>query len=119
MRLVYQVIRNDQERLSSLNISNNDGHNAHHRRTVTPTPGRLATALTIVEYTAYKSIGPSDCIQFLMNCQGTNAVARACAINNKLVSWIKKSVLQASRLEKRVENLKFLINTAEVSGAKY
>ncbi|KAH8108481.1 ras guanine nucleotide exchange factor domain-containing protein [Phellopilus nigrolimitatus] len=81
-------------------------------------PMDLAIALTVLEGSKYKSITATDCVSYLLHKDGppklfeTNKVAEARATNNKIVNWVKKSVIKSDRMENRGDTLRFFVNTA-------
>jgi len=78
------------------------------------TPRDLAIALTLLEGDKYKAIVPSDYIAHLRRHSGFNSVEAACLVNNKIVLWVKRSVLHYDTAELRTQVLKFFLNTAQV-----
>jgi len=78
------------------------------------TPCDLAIALTLLEGDKYKAIVPSDYIAHLRRHSGFNSVEAACSVNNKIVLWVKQSVLHYDKAELRTQVLKFFLNTAQV-----
>ncbi|KAJ6547312.1 ras guanine nucleotide exchange factor domain-containing protein [Mycena capillaripes] len=81
-------------------------------RTADILPRDLAIALTMLEGDNYWSILPDDYLSHLRKMEGPNNVDAASNENNKVVLWVKKSVLTPSRVETRAEVLKFFVNTA-------
>ncbi|KAJ3507608.1 hypothetical protein NLJ89_g6206 [Agrocybe chaxingu] len=75
-------------------------------------PQDLAIALTLLEGDKYKALLPSDYIAHLGQHQGYNNVKAAYTTNNKIITWVKDSVLHYDSVEKRADVLKFFINTA-------
>ncbi|CAA7267623.1 unnamed protein product [Cyclocybe aegerita] len=75
-------------------------------------PQDLAIALTLLEGDKYKALLPSDYIAHLGQHQGYNNVKAAYTTNNKIIAWVKDSVLHYDSVEKRADVLKFFINTA-------
>jgi hypothetical protein len=82
-------------------------------------PHDLAIALTLLEGDKYKSILPIDYIAHLRQHPGPNNVESACAVNNKIGYWVKKSILHYNQPEKRGKVLKFFVNTAQVNLIHY
>lgn len=76
------------------------------------TPRDLAIALTLLEGDKYKAIVPCDYIAHLRRHAGFNSVEVACSVNNKIVLWVKQSVLHYDTAELRTQVLKFFLNTA-------
>ncbi|KAI5124038.1 hypothetical protein M0805_003867 [Coniferiporia weirii] len=87
-------------------------------RTSDISPLDLAVALSELEGEKYKAITATDCISYLLHKDGpsnvaeANLVAEARATNNKIVSWVKKSVIKSDRMENRGDTLRFFVNTA-------
>lgn len=77
-------------------------------------PRDLAIALTLLEGDKYKAIVPSDYIAHLRRHSGFNSVEVACSVNNKIILWVKQSVLHYETAELRTSVLKFFLNTAHV-----
>lgn len=77
-------------------------------------PTALAIALTVLEGGKYKAITATDCISHLLGGDGVNNVAEARATNNKIVNWVKKSIIRSDRMENRGDTLRFFVNTAAV-----
>ncbi|KAF8964650.1 ras guanine nucleotide exchange factor domain-containing protein [Flammula alnicola] len=76
-------------------------------------PNDLAIALTLHEGDKYKVLVPSDYIAHLRRHPGYNAVEGAYTTNNKIVFWVKDSILHYDGVEQRTEVLKFFIHTAQ------
>ncbi|KAJ6455838.1 ras guanine nucleotide exchange factor domain-containing protein [Mycena sanguinolenta] len=81
-------------------------------RTADILPRDLAIALALLEGDNYWSILPSDYFTHIRKAEGPNSVEVASNDNNKLVLWVKKSILSPSRVETRAEVFKFFVNTA-------
>lgn len=77
-------------------------------------PDDLAIALTLLEGGRYRNIAPADYIAHLKRHSGPNNVEAAYVTNNKIVLWVKQSILHYDEVEFRGDVLKFLINTADV-----
>lgn len=60
----------------------------------------------------YREILPADYISHLRRMEGPNNVDAARLENNRIVFWVKKSVLTPSRVETRADVFKFFVNTA-------
>jgi len=78
-------------------------------------PNELAIALALLEGDKYKALVPSDYIAHLRRHAGRNNVEGAYTANNKIIFWVKESVLHYDSVEKRADVLKFFIHTAQVS----
>ncbi|TFK42874.1 ras guanine nucleotide exchange factor domain-containing protein [Crucibulum laeve] len=75
-------------------------------------PHGLAIGLTLLEGDKYKNILPSDYIAHLRRLTIPNNVEAAYLTNNKIVLWVKQSVLHYEEVENRTQVLSFFINTA-------
>ena len=78
-------------------------------------PIELANALALLEGDKYKVIVPFDYIAHLKKHPGRNNIEGAYTTNNKIIFWIKDSVLRNDTVEKRVSVLNLFIDTAQVS----
>ncbi|KAG5645835.1 hypothetical protein DXG03_005176 [Asterophora parasitica] len=81
-------------------------------RTSEMMPHDLAIALTLLEGDKYKAILPTDYIAHLRKQNRPNNVEAAYQINNKIVLWVKQSVLHYDSIASRAQVLKFFVNTA-------
>ncbi|KAF8061461.1 hypothetical protein FPV67DRAFT_1509075 [Lyophyllum atratum] len=81
-------------------------------RTSEMMPQDLAIALTLLEGDKYKAILPTDYIAHLRKQHRPNNVEAACLTNNKIVLWVKQSVLHYDAIGLRAQVLKFFVNTA-------
>lgn len=83
-------------------------------------PRALAVALIILEGERYNSITPTDCVSELLsgkgstNPTGSNQIDEARATHNKIVNWVKASIVKSSKKDKRADTLGFFIKTAIV-----
>ncbi|KAF8892698.1 ras guanine nucleotide exchange factor domain-containing protein [Infundibulicybe gibba] len=75
-------------------------------------PRDLAIALALLEGDKYRAILPTDYIAHLKRYPGINGVEVACQTNNKIILWVKQSVLHYDEIDSRVQVLKFFINAA-------
>jgi son of sevenless-like protein len=76
-------------------------------------PNELAIALALLEGDKYKVLVPSDYIAHLRRHAGHNNVEGAYTTHNKIIFWVKDSVLHYDTVEKRADVLKFFIHTAQ------
>lgn len=86
-------------------------------RMLTPdniTPHGLAVAMSLLEGDKFKLITPSDYLAHLCNHSGSTNVDAAHAVNEKIVIWVKQSLVHYEALNPRVSVFKFFINTASV-----
>ncbi|KAF7359517.1 Serine/threonine-protein kinase STY17 [Mycena sanguinolenta] len=81
-------------------------------RTADILPRDLAIALTLLEGDNYWSILPCDYFNHIRKAEGSNRVEVASSSNNKLILWVKKSILSPSQVETRAEVFKFFLNAA-------
>ncbi|KAJ7172716.1 ras guanine nucleotide exchange factor domain-containing protein [Mycena filopes] len=82
-------------------------------RTADILPRDLAIALTLLEGDSYWSILPADYLAHLgRGTEGSDKVNATSNNNNKVILWVKKSIVTPSRAEARAEVFKFFINTA-------
>ncbi|RDB23999.1 Serine/threonine-protein kinase STY17 [Hypsizygus marmoreus] len=81
-------------------------------RTSEMLPHDLAIALTLLEGDKYKAILPTDYIAHLRKQVRPNNVEAAYLANNKIVLWVKQSVLHYDAIDSRAQVLKFFVNTA-------
>ena len=68
------------------------------------TPLELAVALALLEGDKYTAIAPFDYIANLRGHAGYNNVEGAYATNNKIIFWVKDSVLHFDTVEKRAND---------------
>jgi len=80
-------------------------------------PYDLAIALTLLEGDTYKSLTPSDYIAHIGRHPGYNNIESVYTINNKIIHWVKESILHYDSVEHRADVLKFFIHTAIVSSS--
>ena len=78
-------------------------------------PHHLAIALTLLEGDKYKAIVPSDYVAHFGKHSGSNGVKVACSVNNKIILWVKQSVLLYETAQSRAQRIEFFLNTAQVS----
>lgn len=83
-------------------------------RTAEMLPRDLAIAMTLLEGDKYKNILPTDYIAHLNKQARPNNVEAAYLVNNKIVLWVKQSVLHYDTIDSRAQVLKFFVNTALV-----
>ncbi|KAG6909463.1 hypothetical protein DXG01_000448 [Tephrocybe rancida] len=81
-------------------------------RTSEITPNDLAVALTLLEGDRYRAILPTDYIAHLSKQPRSNNVQAAYLTNNKIVLWVKQSLLHYDTIDARAQVLKFFVNTA-------
>ncbi|KAG6861734.1 hypothetical protein C0995_012738 [Termitomyces sp. Mi166 len=81
-------------------------------RTSEMTPNDLAIALTLLEGDRYSAILPADYIAHLSRRTRSHSVEAAYLTNNKIVLWVKQSVLHYDTIDSRAQVFKFFVNTA-------
>ncbi|KIM42498.1 hypothetical protein M413DRAFT_444900, partial [Hebeloma cylindrosporum] len=75
-------------------------------------PYDLSIALALMEGDTYRLLRPPNYLAFLRKHPGHNPIEDVYNINNKIVLWVKRSILHYEETEKRAEVLKFFINAA-------
>jgi len=97
------------------------GANPHYRQFPVPKlqapqikPYDIAIALTLMEGDKYSVLTPPDYLAFLTKYLGHNPIEDFYNTNNKIIIWIKSSILHYEETERRSEVLKFFINAALV-----
>lgn len=76
-------------------------------------PRDLAIGLTLMEGDLYNAISPTDYLLHLRRRPVLN-VDTASVVNNKIILWVKKSILHYDKLENRADVMRFFVNTAQV-----
>jgi son of sevenless-like protein len=79
------------------------------------TPQGLALALTLLEGDKYKAILPCDYLANQCRRSGFNGVDDAASTNNRIIEWIKQSLLHWDALQQRAGVVKFYLSTAQVN----
>ncbi|RXW13978.1 hypothetical protein EST38_g11877 [Candolleomyces aberdarensis] len=77
------------------------------------TPQGLALALTLLEGDKFRQISPSDYLAHLCGRPEYTNVEAASSVNEKIVSWVKQSLVHYEALYPRVSQMRFFINTAK------
>ncbi|RXW17394.1 hypothetical protein EST38_g8463, partial [Candolleomyces aberdarensis] len=77
------------------------------------TPQSLALALTLLEGDKFRQISPSDYLVHLCGRPEHTNVEAASSVNEKVVLWVKQSLLHYEALNPRVALMRFFINTAK------
>jgi son of sevenless-like protein len=95
-----------------LTPSPSEGIHVHRPKDICPKD--LAIALTTLEGGRYNQILPADYISHLQNPSDADNVSAAFMTNNRIIFWVKKSILHPGQLEGRAEAFKFFVNTALV-----
>jgi son of sevenless len=78
------------------------------------TPRDLAVALTVLEGERYNCLLSADYIDHLLRPSTSEHIIAACTTNNKIIFWVKRSMLLPEKFEHRAEVFKFFLNTAVV-----
>ncbi|KZV65841.1 ras GEF [Peniophora sp. CONT] len=76
-------------------------------------PLELAVALTVLEGTLFSQITHFDCLAQLQRLAGARRVERAVGASNRIMNWVKKSILRSDSPDIRADVYKFFINVAE------
>lgn len=71
------------------------------------TPSALADALSLLEGGIYSKITPADCVAHLLQLPSTENISAATVANNRIVNWVKKSVLRSNDVDARCSVYKF------------
>lgn len=79
-----------------------------------PDASALAFALKLLEARSYFNISQADCVSWMLDPEAPNALSEACAVNNKIVNWVRRSVLSGRDDTRRSQYLLFFIETAQV-----
>ena len=76
----------------------------------------FAHHLTLVEYRLYAKIRPAECMMWPKVQKGPDVenLVRFCATSDKLVAWVKYSILKEDGLGKRADVIDFWTKVAEV-----
>lgn len=79
-------------------------------------PSEVAQHLTLYEYRLYAKIRPSECMEWLKTQAGPKVdnLSRFIATNDRLVAWVKYSILKEDGLGRRADIIDFWIKVAEV-----
>lgn len=80
-------------------------------------PVDIVEQLTLLEFGLYVKITPQECLAYAKTQSGTTVanLVEFCGIYDKLVSWVKSSVLHNDTLSKRADMVDFWIKVADVS----
>lgn len=68
-------------------------------------------------YDSYKKILPHECILYVSSHKGACAsnLREFCALHDKMIGWVEKSILTIDTMKKRAETVDYWIKVAEVS----
>lgn len=99
--------------LPSLSAS---GKSKHKNELLKIDPSELAQHLTLVEYRLYAKIRPYECMMWPKVQRGPEVdnLVRFCATSDRLVAWVKYSILSTESLGKRADLIDYWIKVAEV-----
>ncbi|KAG6878166.1 hypothetical protein C0993_011239 [Termitomyces sp. T159_Od127] len=75
-------------------------------------PADIAEQLTLIESERYLKITPKECLLHNKHTTSTN-LAKFCSVHDKIVSWVKTSILTNEALGKRASTIDFWIKVAE------
>lgn len=78
-------------------------------------PAEVAQHLTLVEYRLYAKIRPSECMAWARTQHGPEVenLSRFISTNDRLVAWVKYSILKEDTLGKRADIIDFWIKVTE------
>ena len=75
----------------------------------------MAEQLALFEFQRYNKVTPQECLRHATGKQHTGNLFSFCSTHDKLVFWVKASVLENDALGKRTDTIDFWIKVAEVS----
>lgn len=80
-------------------------------------PSDIAEQLTAILYETYRKITPHECILYLKGQNSPHAanLREFCASHDKVISWVRTSILTIETMRKRAEIIDHWIKVAEVS----
>ncbi|KAI0317771.1 ras guanine nucleotide exchange factor domain-containing protein [Amylostereum chailletii] len=78
-------------------------------------PEELAIAFTILKGHIFSQVTHFDCITHLQQHSEVKRIQRCTTMYNKIVNWVKKSILRPESIDARADVYKFFVNTAEES----
>lgn len=75
----------------------------------------LAEQLTVILFEMYRKILPQECIMYARshNGPGTTNLREYCAVHDRVVSWVQKSILDTGVIKKRAEIVDYWIKVAD------
>ena len=79
-------------------------------------PLDIAQQLCLVEHRLYSKIRPQECLRWIevQTGQGVRRIAEFAAIREKLIGWVKATILEVDGLSRRAHVVDFWIRVAEV-----
>ncbi|KAG5341697.1 hypothetical protein C0989_007924 [Termitomyces sp. Mn162] len=75
-------------------------------------PADIAEQLTLIESDRYVKVTPKECLLYSKHTTSTN-LAEFCSTHDKIVSWVKSTILTNEALGKRASTIEFWIKVAE------
>lgn len=92
------------------------GKKSHKNELLRVDPLELAQHLTLVEYRLYAKIRPYECMAWSKTQKGSEVenLVKFCATSDRLVAWVKYSILSTDGLGKRADLIEYWIKVAEV-----
>lgn len=102
--------------LRSISPSLSDRIRGYKNELLKRDPSELAQHLTLVEYRLYAKIRPVECMMWPKTQRGAEVrnLVEFCSTNDKLVAWVKYSILKEDSVGKRADVVDFWIKVAEV-----
>lgn len=99
-----------------LTSSSSSKSKSHKNELLKMDPLELAQHLTLVEYRLYAKIRPAECMMWPKMQRGPEVenLLKFCSTSDKLVAWVKYSILKEDGLGKRADVIDFWIKVAEV-----
>lgn len=92
---------------------------AHKNDLLRLDPADIAEQLTLLESRRYVKIAPQDCLRYPSKpLQEESNLSIFCSTHDRIVAWVKVSVLSNDALGKRADTIDFWIKVAEVSVAR-
>lgn len=107
------------KRSLKLPLSSSSGKSKSKNELLKMDPLELAQHLTLVEYRLYAKIRPAECMIWPKMQKGSEVenLLRFCSTSDRLVSWVKYSILKEDGLGKRADVIDFWIKVAEVGAS--
>ena len=78
-------------------------------------PIDVAEQITLFEFQRYVKVTPQECLRHATGQQSGGGLSAFCSTHDKLVFWVKLSILENDALGKRANTVEFWIRVAEVS----
>lgn len=89
---------------------------AHKNDILRLNSGDIAEQLCLLEHKLYSKIRPQECLNWVKTQSGESVanMVTFCATHDKLVAWVKMSILNAEVMGRRADTVDFWIKVAEV-----